>query len=480
LLKSVELAWTRAHLGGWAAGLCVALLGGLSCSPQRSVGPAPTSGAGGGDGGLSQDGKGSGTGGAIDGSGGAVAAAGAGGDPTAGSGGAVMPGTGGGAPSDAGGDGWAAGGVTGAGGAPGATIDGSAGDVRDGAPAGSGGAGTRGSGGAGSSDAGGTGSGGAGGTPTNTLRAAASASGRLVGAAIAGTHLTESAFVTTAGTEFNYLTPENEMKWDATEPESGQFTFAAADNIVNFGVQHAMQIKGHNLVWYQQLPAWVTSLNNPADVQAAMINHITQLVTHFRGKVIAWDVVNEAWSDDGGSLRSSVFDQYLGSGFIDQAFQAARAADPTVHLYYNDYGAEGLSAKAAAVYAMVQSMKARGVPIDGVGLQMHVGPADSNPSAADLAANMQRLVALGLEVVISELDVQICSSDFGTQQTRYHSIVAACMAEPGCKAVTVWGVPDKYSWLDGRSCATPLPLLFDDNYTRKPAYTGAFNAFLGL
>jgi endo-1,4-beta-xylanase len=149
-------------------------------------------------------------------------------------------------------------------------------------------------------------------------------------------------------------------------------------------------------------------------------------------------------------------------------------------LFYNDYGAEGSGAKSDYVYNMVKGMLARGVPINGVGLQMHTGPADASPSAALVAANMQRLEALGLKVVISEMDVQICAGDLDTQQTRFHDIVAVCMAQPLCLAVTVWGVSDKYSWLNGVSCATPQPLLFDDNYSAKPAYAGALDAFLGL
>jgi endo-1,4-beta-xylanase len=202
-------------------------------------------------------------------------------------------------------------------------------------------------------------------------------------------------------------------------------------------------------------------------------------MTHFKGKVVAWDVVNEAWNEDGASLRTSVFSQYLGDGFIDEAFQAARAADANAKLYYNDYGTEGNSPKANAVYAMVQGMMMRGIPIDGVGMQMHVGAANSNPSTAQFVANMQRIAALGLDVLVSEIDIDICSSTVDAQRTRFHDIVAACVAEPRCRAVTAWGVTDKYSWLNGRTCAAAHPLLFDDNYGKKPAYTGVMDALLG-
>lgn len=123
---------------------------------------------------------------------------------------------------------------------------------------------------------------------------------------------------------------------------------------------------------------------------------------------------------------------------------------------------------------------ARGVPINGVGLQMDTEPVDASPSAAQVRANMQRLEALGLNVVISEMDVQICTSDAETQKTRFHDIVAVCASEPLCLAVTVWGVSDKYSWLNGATCATPQPLLFDEYYSPKPAYAGVLDAFLGI
>jgi endo-1,4-beta-xylanase len=138
-----------------------------------------------------------------------------------------------------------------------------------------------------------------------------------------------------------------------------------------------------------------------------------------------------------------------------------------------------MNAKSNAVYNLVLGMLERGVPIHGVGLQMHTGPADTSPSADELAANMQRLGELGMEVVISEMDVQICTSDVGAQSTRFHDIVADCVAAPTCTAVTVWGVPDKYSWRNGQACAMPRPLLFDDNYAPKPAYTGLLDAFSG-
>jgi len=315
--------------------------------------------------------------------------------------------------------------------------------------------------------------------PAVTLKSVAAESGRFFGAALGATHLADPVYAAVAAAELNYATPENEMKWDATEPTRGTFTFARGDAVVAFAEQHGMLVKGHTLVWHSQLPSWVSEITDATDLRNAMIQHVTQVVSHFRGKVVAWDVVNEAWVDGGQSLRATVFTQYLGAGFIDEAFNAAHAADPNALLYYNDYGTEGMSAKANAVYSMVQGMLARGVPIHGVGLQMHTGATNASPTVADLATNMQRLAALGLDVVISEMDVQICNGDLDAQSRRFHDIVAGCVAQPACKAVTVWGVPDKYSWRNGQSCPTPRPLLFDDDYLPKPAYAGVLDAFMG-
>jgi endo-1,4-beta-xylanase len=397
---------------------------------------------------------------------------------TAGSGGeSGLAGTGGGAAGDVGtageggtGVGGIAGASAGAGGSTGVAGTGGGGDTGGGAGA------LGGSGG----DAGGGGEGGTGGDiqPFPALRMGAEQSGRLIGAAISAGHLSEAAYAATVAHQLNFATPENEMKWDATEAARDTFSFTRGDAIVDFAFQHGMTVKGHTMVWHQQLPSWVSAIQDTADMRIAMVNHITQLALHFRGRVVAWDVVNEAVADGGGSLRLNPFLQWLGARYIDDAFIAAHAADPDARLYYNDYGAEGRGAKSDAVYNLVKGMLERGVPIHGVGLQMHTGPSDS-PSVADITSNMQRLAALGLEIAISELDVQICNSDVDTQGRRFHDIVAACVAQPACKSVTVWGVPDKYSWRNGVSCATPKPLLFDDEYFPKPAHSGVLSALLG-
>ena len=315
-----------------------------------------------------------------------------------------------------------------------------------------------------------------------TLRAGASAIGRLVGVAFNTTYASDTGYESSAGNEFDFVTPENEMKWDATEPTQGAFSFTAGDAVVAFATQNAMKVKGHNLVWYRQLPTWVSSLTGATAVQAALTNHIAKVAGHYQGQVVAWDVVNEAIADDAdaGVLRSDVFSRSLGSAYVDIAFQAARAADPGALLLYNDYGIEGNLPKSDAAFHMIQSMVERGIPIDGVGFEFHTRAPDAHPPKAAFVANMQRYAALGLKIFVSEFDVELCTGTLTDQENRFHDIVQACFSEPACAAVTVWGVTDKFSWLDGMNCASPMPLLFDANYAKKPAYTGFLDALNGM
>jgi GH35 family endo-1,4-beta-xylanase len=198
--------------------------------------------------------------------------------------------------------------------------------------------------------------------------------------------------------------------------------------------------------------------------------------------VLAWDVVNEAIAENGTGLRDSVFRQKLGDGYIADAFRIAREADPQAMLFYNDYGGEGLGGKSDAIYDLVRGLVAQGVPIDGVGLQMHVR-AGAPPAAADVAANMRRYATLGLRVNISEMDVRVgdiggaTPANLDTQKSVYHAMTAACVAEPACQSITFWGFSDAHSWIYGQY-GPDAPLLFDAQYAPKPAFYGVLDALM--
>jgi endo-1,4-beta-xylanase len=189
-------------------------------------------------------------------------------------------------------------------------------------------------------------------------------------------------------------------------------------------------------------------------------------MTHYRGKIYAWDVVNEAFADGSTQLRSSVFQNVLGNGFIEEAFRTARNADPSARLCYNDYNIENwFDAKTQGVYSMVKDFKSRGVPIDCVGFQSHFGT--SGPPAS-FQTTLSNFAALGVDVQITELDIAQAST------TAYTDTVRACLNVARCTGITVWGIRDSDSWRTGEN-----PLLFDNSGNKKPAYGAVLTALGG-
>jgi endo-1,4-beta-xylanase len=302
----------------------------------------------------------------------------------------------------------------------------------------------------------------------STLGASAAASGRYFGTAVAANKLSDATYVGILNSEFNMVTPENEMKWDATEPSQNSFSYTNADRIVSQATSIGARVRGHALAWHSQQPGWVQSLSGTA-LRNAMINHVTQVATHYRGKIYAWDVVNEAFADGGNGARRDSNLQQTGNDWIEAAFRAARTADPGAKLCYNDYNTDGQNAKSNAVYAMVQDFKTRGVPIDCVGFQSHFNAQSPVPS--DYQANLQRFANLGVEVQITELDIEGSGS---TQADNFARVTQACLNVTACKGITVWGIRDTDSWR-----ASGTPLLFDGNGNKKAAYTSVLNTLNG-
>jgi len=295
----------------------------------------------------------------------------------------------------------------------------------------------------------------------STLGAAAAQSGRYFGTAIAAGRLSNSAYTTIAGREFNMITAENEMKPDATQPQRGQFNFSSGDQIYNWATQRGLKVRGHTLAWHAQQPGWMQSLSG-STLRQAMIDHINGVMAHYRGKLAAWDVVNEAFNED-GSRRSSNL-QGTGNDWIEVAFRTARTADPSAKLCYNDYNIENWSyGKTQGVYRMIQDFKSRGVPIDCVGLQTHFTGGSSLPG--NFQTTLSSFAALGVDVALTEADVTNAST------SQYAGLTQACLNVPRCIGITVWGVRDSDSWRSSES-----PLLFDGNGNKKAAYTSVLNA----
>ncbi|GAB3816951.1 hypothetical protein GCM10027605_66850 [Micromonospora zhanjiangensis] len=268
--------------------------------------------------------------------------------------------------------------------------------------------------------------------------------------------LSQSQYSTILDREFNMVTPENEMKWDATEPQQNQFNYNAGDQLVSHAQAHNQRVRGHALSWHQQQPGWAQNMSGTA-LRNAMVNHITQVATHYRGKIYAWDVVNEAFADGGSGGRRDSNLQRTGNDWIEVAFRTAHSADPAAKLCYNDYNTDGINAKSTGIYNMVRDFRSRGVPIDCVGFQSHLG----GMPPGDYQANLQRFADLGVEVQITELDIS-----GSNQANAYAAVTKACLAVARCAGITVWGIRDSDSWRTGETpcCSTATA-------TRRPPTT---------
>ncbi len=321
-----------------------------------------------------------------------------------------------------------------------------------------------------------------------TLRDAASSRGILVGTSASRTQLAEALFANTAKAEFDLLTAEYEMKLGQLQPNEGSFNWAPADQLVAFAEANAMKVRGHSFVWHKPgngVPPWLTG-KSASQLYEILNNHIASVAKRYGTRVFAWDVANEVFNDD-GTLRTSLWYDSPGIGFtgagytyVEQAFHWARAAAPHALLFYNDYNIEPLGPKSDALYNMCVDFKNRGVPIDGVGMQMH---RTVTGDLSTLAANIKRFTDLGLQVHITEMDIRIPSrdgctasaADLDAQKQKYEEIVDACLGNAGCTAIQLWGVTDKYTWITGTYPGFGAPLLFDCNYQYKPAYFAVYD-----
>ena len=301
--------------------------------------------------------------------------------------------------------------------------------------------------------------------------------------------------------EFNTITPENSLKWMFIQPKPNKFNFKAADKYVEMGLKNKMYIVGHALVWHAQLADFMQNIDNSAEARKHVDNHINRLVSRYKGKIDAWDVVNEAFEED-GSLRASVFYKNMGENYIEEVFRITEKADPDADLIYNDYNLYKPE-KRAAVLKMVKNFKSNGTKINGVGVQAHWDL--KSPSLEEIEQIILDIHAEGVSVSFTELDISVLPNPWemvGAEVTqnfskfegdpkmnpypnglpdavqeklakRYQDIFNLFVKHSDkINRVTFWGVMDKHSWLNdwpikGR---TNYPLLFDRDYQPKVAY----------
>ena len=315
------------------------------------------------------------------------------------------------------------------------------------------------------------------------LQALAAQRGLTWGSAIGSEALDDPALTALLLRNVGSLTPENALKWDATEPAPGRFSLEAMDRLLAFSARHRLALRGHTLVWHQQLPAWLSGLPAP-QLRAALERHVRTLVGYGRGRIQSWDVINEPIDPEGQGLRRSLWLDTLGPAYIADALRWARQADPAARLLINDYGLEGddpqTARKRVAMLQLVDDLKRRGVPLDGIGLQAHLlAPAEGSPTFRTLPAFLAELRRRGLQVEITELDVsdRLLPADTAQRDRRvadtYDAFLKAVLQEPALRRITSWGLSDRGSWLNTsfpRPDGLPQrPLPYDEALRPKPA-----------
>lgn len=288
--------------------------------------------------------------------------------------------------------------------------------------------------------------------------------------------------------EYNSVTAENAMKMAINHPSQGTYNWADGDWLVNFALTNSIRVHGHTLIWHNE-PGWVTNfVGTTAQWEDLMKTHIQTVVAHYKGKVVSWDVVNEAVAND-GTMRNTVWLQHLGRGYVARAFTYAHQADPAALLFYNDYGHEYNNVtKRDSIFALINRLKAQGIPIHGIGMQMHT---NSSQALSTVVTAINMAVATGLRVHISELDINMNPNGTATtytqaiadaQKNKYKLFAQQVKAIPVAQrfGLTTWNLTDGDTWLN--NWYTPYrptwPLPFDAAYQRKAAYDGLVEGFL--
>lgn len=288
-----------------------------------------------------------------------------------------------------------------------------------------------------------------------------------------------------AKNELTGLTAENHMKMMLIHPAADRFDFVKGDEIVAFAAATGKRMHGHTLVWHNQVPQWMKDFQGDQKAWEDLLkNHIQTVVTHYKGKVAGWDVVNESFLDD-GSLRPSLWADHI-PDYIAKSFQWAHEADPKALLFYNDYGQDGKPKKMQAILDLVAELKRRKISIHGLGLQMHVNVDSKRTEIENVIAQS---VQTGLAVHFSEVDVAVNpknNPDFvydekasAAQMELFKLLFKTYQSIPAKQqyGITFWNISDKDSWLRGYfKRPKEFPLLFDDNYAKKPAYYELINS----
>lgn len=316
----------------------------------------------------------------------------------------------------------------------------------------------------------------------------ASRKGLLYGSAVSKKVLSEDQpYAELIARQCKIVVPESEMKWKALRPSPDRFVFDAGDWIVKWAESHGLLVHGTTLVWHEALPGWFDSYANKSNAQDLLVNHIRTVVRHYAGKIQSWDVVNEGVIDTG--LRDTPFLRLLGPEYMDIAFHAAAEADPNAIRVYNDTYVEqnNNDVQRSRVLKLLETMLSRNVPVQALGIQGHLRSDLGGFDAGKLRAFLRQVANLGLQILITELDMrdQDADSDAGKRDRSianyYYDFLSTVLEQKAVRVVISWGLTDRHTWLSGkapRSDGQPVrPLAFDQNLSPKPVFSAMAKAF---
>ncbi len=326
--------------------------------------------------------------------------------------------------------------------------------------------------------------------PEPSLKELAKRNGITIGNFAIRNHLNDKPYVDILTSQFELALADNTPNWYFTDgglrPSRDTYNWKQMDEVVNFAEQHNMPVEAHHYVWGEQkwLPDWLKNGGYSKDeLMQIMQQHIMTVGQHYSGRIKQWTVVNEAFTRNRHlfGLNDWWADNTGGLDYIDQAFIWARQADPKSKLILNDFDNEAMNETSNAMYDYVKSALARGVPIDGIGMQMHIDGTHP-PFKDEVAANMRRFADLGLEVYVTEFDINM--NDVRTdaagknkiQENIYYEMMRACIESKVCKHFSYLGITDAETWYKHIGLKDPRPLMFDENYQPKPAFWGVRTA----
>lgn len=287
-----------------------------------------------------------------------------------------------------------------------------------------------------------------------------------------------------ASEQFNSVTAENAFKAEYLAPAEGFYDFREADSIVVFAKRNNQRVHGHTLIWHQQIPNWIKEFNGTSnDWELLYKIYIQTVVLHFKDKVAAWDVVNEAVNED-GTLRSSIWKEKIGNTYIEKAFKYVQEVDNNVLLFYNDYNLESNTTKRNAVIQLLNNLKLKGIKVNGIGMQMHVSIV--SPEMSQIATAIKQVTDNHYQLHLSELDVSVnpnsndilLTNNLANKQASLLAGIVQLYNQIETKyqyGITFWGITDRYSWIRSYYNRIDFPLLYDDNYLPKPAYCAVKN-----